>query len=79
MISRLVVLARNARDFEAWCRENGLSSRNRNVIYASRADKLRGLIDAKVIYCPRWSEHPDADRISECARIIEQRSGGDAG
>lgn len=73
MISRIVVLARNARDFEAWCHDSGLSPRDPEVVYVSRWDKLRGLADVKVIRCPFWDQHPDAGLIDELARMLEQR------
>ncbi|MET9445333.1 hypothetical protein [Streptomyces sp. NPDC006610] len=76
MISLIVVLARDAREFEDWCRNSGLSPRDREVVYISRWDKLRGLDNVKFIHCPRWHEHPDAGRIDEIVRRLEKRRSG---
>ncbi|MFJ2110639.1 hypothetical protein ACIOEX_01700 [Streptomyces sp. NPDC087850] len=73
MISLIAVLARDVREFEEWCRNSGISRRDREVIFISRWDKLRGLDNVKVIRCPRWGQHPDAGRIDELARILEDR------
>ncbi|WP_329390294.1 hypothetical protein [Streptomyces sp. NBC_01716] len=73
MISLIAVLACDAREFETWCRNSGLSPRDREVVYISRREKLRGLDNVKVIRCPRWDQHPDAGRIDEFVRMLEQR------
>lgn len=76
MISLIAVLARDVREFETWCRDSGISPRDREVVYISRWDKLRGLDNVKFIRCPRWDEHPDAEQIDELARRLEDRRGG---
>lgn len=76
MINLIVVLARDVREFEDWCRNSGLSPRGREVIYISRWDKLRGLDNVKFIRCPRWHEHPDAGQIDEIVRRLEDRRRG---
>lgn len=73
MISLLAVLARNHREFEDWCHSSGISPRDREVIYISRWDKLRGLDNVKFIRCPRWLEHPDVGRIDGIVRRLEER------
>lgn len=73
MISRIAVLALTYQDFQAWCHASGLSPHDPEVIYISRWDKLRGLANVKVVRCPRWDQHPDAGRIDELARLLEQR------
>lgn len=73
MISLIAVLACNFHEFEQWCRNSGLSPRDRDIVYISRWDKLRGIDNAKFIRCPNWDQHPDAGRIDEIVRMLEQR------
>ncbi|MFJ9038007.1 hypothetical protein ACIRF8_15610 [Streptomyces sp. NPDC102406] len=73
MISLIAVLACDYREFEEWCRNSGLSSRDRDVVFISRWDRLRGLDNVKFIRCPRWDQHPDAGHIDELVRRIEDR------
>ncbi|MFD8771464.1 hypothetical protein [Streptomyces sp. NPDC059916] len=73
MISLIAVLARDVREFEEWRHASGLSPHDRDVVYISRWDRLRGLDNVKFIRCPRWHEHPDAGRIDELARALEER------
>lgn len=70
----LVVLALNYGEFRAWCRDSGLRPDDREVVFADREERLRGLSNIKVIRCRRWDHHRDALRISQTAEIIEQRS-----
>lgn len=73
VISLIAVLACDVREFEDWCRNSGLSPRDRDVVFVSRWDKLRGLNNVKFVRCPRWYEHPDANHIDQLARMLEQR------
>lgn len=73
MISLIAVLARNYGDFQAWCHNSGLSPRDREIVFISRWDRLRGLDNVKFIRCPRWDQHPDAGRIDEIVRRLEDR------
>lgn len=73
MISLIAVLACDFREFEDWRHRSGLSPRDRDVVYISRWDKLRGLDNVKFIRCPRWDQHPDAGRIDEIVRRLEDR------
>lgn len=73
MISLIAVLARNYRDFQAWCFDSGLSPHDREIVYISRWDRLRGLDNVKFIRCPNWDQHPDAGRIDEIVRMLEAR------
>lgn len=76
MISIIAVLARDVREFEDWCRTSGLSPRDRDIVFISRWDKLRGLDTGKFIRCPRWHEHPEAGQIDEIVRRLEERRSG---
>lgn len=76
MIGLIAVLARDTREFEDWCRSSGLSPRDREVVYISRWDKLRGLDNVKFIRCTRWHEHPEAGQIDEIVRRLEDRRSG---
>ena len=69
----LVVLAIDYREFRHWCHESGLPPNDPDVVFVDRWDRLRGLTHFKVIRCPRWHAHPDAGRIDEAIRIIEQK------
>lgn len=73
MDSRIVVLARNAHDFQRWCRSSGLSPSDRDVVFASHPAKLLGIDSAKVIRCPGWNQRADASQLDDLARILEQR------
>lgn len=73
MISLIAVLAMDVYEFEEWCRNSGLSPRDRDVVFISRWDKLRGLDSVKFIRCPRWVEHPQALEIDEIVRRLEDR------
>lgn len=73
MISVIAVLARDPLEFAEWCRSSGLSQLDREVVYISRWEKLRGLDNIKFIRCSHSHEHPDAERIEELARHLEQR------
>ncbi|MFF5984395.1 hypothetical protein ACFY78_36690 [Streptomyces olindensis] len=69
----LVVLASGYDEFRRWCQGSGLSPRDPDVVFVDRWDRLRGLTDVKIIRCPRWYAHPDADRIEQAVHSIEQR------
>ncbi|MFJ5638681.1 hypothetical protein [Streptomyces sp. NPDC093223] len=70
----LVVLARDRGDFREWCVASGLSERDRDVVVASSPEKLRGITRAKIIRCPGWIEHEQAEEIRHYAHQIERRS-----
>ncbi|MEU6535546.1 hypothetical protein [Streptomyces sp. NPDC047000] len=70
----LVVLALNYDEFRRWCRESGLSTEDRDVVYTNAPDRLHGISNAKVIRCPRWHQHHRAGDFDRQARRIEQRS-----
>lgn len=68
----IVVLAQDATDFREWCIASGLSEHDRDVVYASRPDKLRGITHAKVIRCLRWYHHPESEEIGALAHELER-------
>lgn len=76
MINLIAVLARDVDEFRAWCRGSGLSPTDREVVFISRWEKLRGLDRVKFVRCSRWHEHPEAGRIDEGARLLESRRAG---
>jgi len=42
MTEKIAVAALNAQDFAAWCQENGISQRDKRLIFLGSPNKLRG-------------------------------------
>ncbi|MCD7440266.1 hypothetical protein K4B79_18805 [Streptomyces lincolnensis] len=70
----LVVLAQDRAEFREWCAASGLSERDRDVVYADRLDKLRGIGRIKVIRCPRWHQHRNSTLLGQVAHELQQQS-----
>lgn len=71
----LIVLARTHRDFRRWCLDSGLRENDREVLFASRFDKLRGLSyeHVKVIRLRGCLEHPEGREMDAFLTAMEDR------
>ncbi|MFC7909037.1 hypothetical protein [Streptomyces nigra] len=69
----LAVLAANFTEFRRWCHDSGLSTRDPQVVYIDRPERLRGMTDVKFIRCPYAWKHPKANDIYDLVQYIEQR------
>lgn len=68
---RTVVLARNLREFHAWCRETGTSPRDRSVLYASGPHALRGLDGVTIVRYRDWSDRLDEAALTYAVACLE--------
>jgi hypothetical protein len=71
---RTVVLARNLREFHAWCRLTGTSPRDRSVLYASGPLTLRGLGRVEIVRHGVWWDRLDEAALSTAVAVLEDRN-----
>jgi hypothetical protein len=68
-----VVLAGNYREFLFWCRENERNPRDRNLIYASEPQRIRGLGPIRFITYGTWYLRRDAWEMRGDLEHLEKR------
>ena len=74
---RTVVLAESLREFHQWCRANGRSPRDVNLMYATGPASLRGLTGVQVVRHGAWWRRLDAAELTAAVAALEERAAHD--
>jgi hypothetical protein len=71
---RIYVLTANRQHFVVWCKENGYSPRDRNIVYVSGPEILLGVDKENAqFFMYHAYKHPQYFRILQEVKIIETR------
>lgn len=72
MIAKIFVVAKTARQFEQWCKENRIHKSSDLVCYIPENDGpriLSGIINPQIIYYGNYYDRNDIDKIKELVKL----------
>lgn len=67
------VVAHNYPDYRMWCERHGVQPTGARHVYVSGAHRLRGLVNAEILFVSGWRDRPDWREVYELACIVGRR------